>query len=90
MKPTQPGEVGAYYGAVMLLGKDDPSRVIATGREPILTATMDFEREGFVANVVFPTAVVERDERFLVYYGASDKYSGVVELDRAEVMARLE
>jgi predicted GH43/DUF377 family glycosyl hydrolase len=74
----------------MLLAKDDPARVLRTGRETMLTPTEEFEREGFVANVVFPTAVVENDERLLVYYGASDKYSAVVELDRGEVMATLE
>ena len=50
----------------------------------------DFEREGFVANVVFPTAVVEDHDRLLIYYGASDKYSAVAELDRVQVMATLE
>lgn len=90
LRPTVPGEVGAYFGAVMLLAKDDPARVLSTGREPILMPTTEFEREGFVSNVVFPTAVVEDDDRLLVYYGASDKYSAMVELDRAEVMGVLE
>jgi predicted GH43/DUF377 family glycosyl hydrolase len=90
LRPTVPGDVGAYFGAVMLLDKDDPARVLGIGREPVLTPTTDFEREGFVANVVFPTAVVEADERLLVYYGASDKYSAVVELDRADVMRIME
>jgi predicted GH43/DUF377 family glycosyl hydrolase len=90
LRPTAPGEVGAYFGAVMLLAKDDPASVLRTGRETILTPTQDFEREGFVANVVFPTAVVENDERLLIYYGASDKYSAVVELDRGDVIATLE
>jgi predicted GH43/DUF377 family glycosyl hydrolase len=90
LRPTLPGEVGAYFGAVMLLAKDDPSCVLRTGREAILTPTEEFEREGFVANVVFPTAVVENGDRLLIYYGASDKYSAVVELDRGQVMATLE
>jgi predicted GH43/DUF377 family glycosyl hydrolase len=89
-RPTVAGEVGAYFGATMLLARDDPSQVLATGREAVLTPSLEFEREGFVANVVFPTAVVENDDRLLVYYGASDKYSAVVELDRAEVMTTLE
>jgi predicted GH43/DUF377 family glycosyl hydrolase len=90
IRPTSPGEVGAYFGAAMLLAKDDPGRVLRTGREAILTPMEEFEREGFVANVVFPTAVVEKGDRLMVYYGASDKYSAVVELDRGEVMATLE
>lgn len=90
LRPTGPGEVGAYFGAVMLLAKDDPASVLRAGREPILVPTTRFEREGFVANVVFPTAVVELGESLLLYYGASDKYTAVAELDRREVIATLE
>jgi predicted GH43/DUF377 family glycosyl hydrolase len=90
LRTTVAGEVGAYFGAAMLLDKDDPSRVIATGREPILTPTENFEREGFVANVVFPTAVVPVGEWMLIYYGASDKYTGVVEMSCGDVSGTLE
>jgi len=90
LRPTIAGEVGAYFGAAMLLAKDDPARVLRTGREPVLTPSLEFEREGFVANVVFPTAVVEQGESLLIYYGASDKYSAVVEISRADLLAALE
>lgn len=89
-RPIAPQEVGAYFGAAMLLAKDDPARVLRTGREPVLTPDLEFEREGFVANVVFPTAVVEKDDRLLIYHGASDKYSAVVEMERDEVRGVLE
>jgi predicted GH43/DUF377 family glycosyl hydrolase len=90
LRTTVPGDVGAYFGAAMLLDRDDPTRVVATGREPILTPTEEFEREGFVANVVFPTAVVPNDDQLLIYYGASDKYTGVVEMSQADISATLE
>lgn len=70
----------------MLLASDDPAHVIRAGHEPILTPDLDFEQEGFVANVVFPTGVVDDDDRLLIYYGASDKYTAVVELSFAEVL----
>jgi predicted GH43/DUF377 family glycosyl hydrolase len=38
---------------------------------------LDFETRGFVDNVVFPTAVVERGEQYLCYYGAADENVGV-------------
>jgi beta-1,2-mannobiose phosphorylase / 1,2-beta-oligomannan phosphorylase len=90
LRTIVPGQVGAYFGAAMLLDKADPSRVIATGREPLLTPTEEFEREGFVANVVFPTAIVPESDRMLIYYGASDKYTGVVEMSQADISATLE
>lgn len=85
-RPPAGGEVGAYFGAAMLLASDDPAHVIRAGHEPILTPDLDFEQEGFVANVVFPTGVVDDDDRLLIYYGASDKYTAVVELSFAEVL----
>ena len=88
-RPTAAGGVGAYFGATMLLAKDDPSRLLRTGHEPVLTPSLEFEQEGFVANVVFPTGVVEQDDRLLIYYGASDKYSAVVEMSRAELLGVL-
>jgi predicted GH43/DUF377 family glycosyl hydrolase len=89
LSPAARGDVGAYFGAAMLLAKDNPAQVLRTGREPIMTPTLDFEREGFVQNVVFPTGVVEVDDRLLIYYGASDAYSAVVEMSRADVLGAL-
>jgi beta-1,2-mannobiose phosphorylase / 1,2-beta-oligomannan phosphorylase len=84
--PEVVGEVGAYCGGAMLLAKDDPSRVVKVGREPILEPQLEFEQEGFVAQVVFPTAVLEEDDRLLIYYGASDKYCAMAEVSRHDVM----
>ncbi len=81
--------VGAYCGAAMLLDLHDPAHVLKVGREPILEPQQQFENEGFVQNVVFPTAILEDQDRFLIYYGASDTYCGMAELSRADVMHSL-
>ena len=88
-RPEAHGEVGAYCGAAMLLASENPSRILGVTREPILEPQMEFEREGFVAKVVFPTGVIEENERLLIYYGASDKYSALVEVARADLLAAL-
>ena len=49
----------------------------------------DFETDGFVPNVVFPTGIVERDGTLLVYYGAADTCTGVVGYERDELLASL-
>jgi predicted GH43/DUF377 family glycosyl hydrolase len=85
-QPTRVGDVGAYYGAAMLLDIDDPARVIARARGPILSPVEDFETAGFVNHVVFPTAAVESGDDLLVYYGASDMYTGVVGLSRRQLL----
>jgi predicted GH43/DUF377 family glycosyl hydrolase len=88
-RPERVGEVGAYCAGAMLLAKDDPGRVLKVTREPILQPEEDFEKEGFVNQVVFPTGVVEQDDRLLIYYGASDKYCAMVELATADVLRAL-
>src|SRR3954453_5858223 len=88
-QPQVVGEVGAYCGGAMLLAKDEPSRVVKVSTEPILEPQLDFEKEGFVAKVIFPTGVLEDDNRLLIYYGASDKYCAMAEVSRHDVMSGL-
>ena len=63
-----------YKAGVALLDLDDPSRVIARGKEYLMAPSEDYERVGDVPNVVFVTSVIpdcERDEVRL-YYGGAD------------------
>lgn len=85
-RPQVVGEVGAYCGGALLLAPNDPSQVIKVGREPILEPEFDFEQEGFVDRVVFPTGVLMEDGKLLVYYGASDKYCAMTELRLDDVL----
>tara|TARA_R110002049_G_scaffold4601_5_gene32283 strand:+ start:401967 stop:403052 length:1086 start_codon:yes stop_codon:yes gene_type:complete len=71
------GAVGAYSAGLVLLGRDDPGRVLARSRQPIMVPTTTYEASGFVPGVVFPMAMVESDasaagECIDVYYGAAD------------------
>jgi predicted GH43/DUF377 family glycosyl hydrolase len=83
------GEVGAYSAGAMLLDRDNPARILQRSHEPIMQPTAGFEQSGFVSNVVFPTALVERGETLHVYYGAADTCTGVVEFSRKELLAAL-
>ncbi len=89
-RPEKVGEVGAYCGGAMLLAKEDPEKVLRVSYQPILEPQMEFEKEGFIAEVVFPTGVVEEEDRLLVYYGASDKYCAMAEVLRRDVMRALQ
>jgi beta-1,4-mannooligosaccharide/beta-1,4-mannosyl-N-acetylglucosamine phosphorylase len=71
-----------YQAGVCLLDLQDPSRVIARGRNNILEPREPYELIGQVPNVVFPTGLVvdALDERGFagpwsaarLYYGAAD------------------
>jgi beta-1,4-mannooligosaccharide/beta-1,4-mannosyl-N-acetylglucosamine phosphorylase len=63
-----------YKAGVALLDLDDPSKVVARGKEYIMAPTEIYERLGDVPNVVFVTSAIpvsEKDE-IRLYYGGAD------------------
>jgi predicted GH43/DUF377 family glycosyl hydrolase len=88
-QPTRPGEVGMYSTGVLLLDRDDPSRILRRTPASIFEPTAAFERNGFVPDVVFPTGIIETGNSYLVYYGAADCGTAVVEFSREEVFSLL-
>jgi beta-1,2-mannobiose phosphorylase / 1,2-beta-oligomannan phosphorylase len=89
-QPTRPGEVGTYATGVLLLDPHDPARVLRRTATSIFEPTADFERHGFVPDVVFPTGIVESGPSYLIYYGAADSSTAVVEFSKGEVLESLE
>jgi beta-1,4-mannooligosaccharide/beta-1,4-mannosyl-N-acetylglucosamine phosphorylase len=63
-----------YSMGAALLDLDEPWRVLARGRDYLLSPQVSYEQVGDVPNVVFPcAALVDRDaDRLSVYYGAAD------------------
>jgi beta-1,2-mannobiose phosphorylase / 1,2-beta-oligomannan phosphorylase len=86
----RPGDagVGTYSAGLLLLDSETPWRVLATSGA-IFVPEADYESTGFVPNVVFPTGVVEQGDKILVYYGAADTCTAVVELSRQEMLDSL-
>ncbi|MFW5750892.1 MAG: hypothetical protein ACOCZK_04505 [Planctomycetota bacterium] len=82
-------ETGAYVAAALLLDLEDPTRVIATTPEPLIAPTTAFERDGFLPDVIFPTALLDRGTRWAVVYGAADTSIGVLEIDKSDLEAAL-
>jgi predicted GH43/DUF377 family glycosyl hydrolase len=62
---------------------------LKSAAEPLLWPTESFERGGFVNDVVFPTGVVERDDQWLIFYGAGDACTAVARMRRDDVLATL-
>lgn len=88
-RPSEENRIGAYSAGVMLMDREDPSILIRQSGEAIMTPQEDFETQGFVSHVVFPTAFVDRGETLLVYYGASDTFTGVVEFSKQDIVGSL-
>jgi len=89
-RSRRPGDPGVYSAGAMLLAHDDPGRILRKSVAPLLMPEADFEREGFVPNVVFPTGIVADGRTLLIYYGACDTSSAVVRMSLDEVLASLD
>ena len=83
------GKVGAYSAGALLLDLKNPSRVLHRSRQPVFGPETDFERNGFVPNVVFPTGIIGRGDAIDVYYGAADTFTAVAEISSGDVLASL-
>ncbi len=67
-----------------LLDSADPTRVICRQSEPILEPELEWERVGWVPNVVFSCGQVVAGGVVYVYYGAADTSIGVAAADLAD------
>ena len=90
IQPQRPGDVGQYAAAAMLLDLMNPRRIAGLSPRPVMRAEADFERSGFLPDIVFPTALVGRRNELDVYYGAADTATGVARYSLDELLATAE
>jgi predicted GH43/DUF377 family glycosyl hydrolase len=88
-KPGKDGRHLCYSAGAMVLAKEDPRLIRYRSPQPVLTPELPQERQGIVANVVFPTGIDRRDDlglpdRIDVYYGMADNRIGVARLNVPE------
>lgn len=62
-----------YTTAVALLDINNPIKVIARLPYPLFEPELEYELNGVVNNVVFPTGTALFDDTLYIYYGAADK-----------------
>lgn len=74
------GSPHVYSLGALLLDADEPSRVIARSRQPILKPEAPYERSGFFGGVVFTCGVLAEGDVVRVYYGAADGVTAVADI----------
>jgi len=87
--PGEDAQGLCYSAGVMVLSQEHPRVIRYRSAEPVLRPELPQERDGTIANVVFPTGIDRRDDlgmpdRFDVYYGMADMRIGVARLDVPE------
>ena len=75
-----------YRMGLALLDLEDPLRVIARTKHPVLEPEADYELFGDVDNVVFPEGAAVIDGVLHVYYGAADKVIGLATAKLTDVL----
>jgi predicted GH43/DUF377 family glycosyl hydrolase len=71
---TNPQDPASGYSlGAMLLDLEDPTRVIARSKSPILKPTKWYEND-HKPNVVYASAAVVKDGTLFIYYGGGDKH----------------
>ena len=78
--------MGTYSAGALLLDPEMPQRVIRRSREAISEPEAAFETIGFAPDVLFPTGLIQRRESLLVYYGAADTSTAVVEFSLSDLL----
>ena len=78
-----------YHACAALLDKENPLRVIGRLHEPLFSPTEEWETQGFVSNVVFPTGTALFGDTLYIYYGAADKRIAVASVSLSELIAEM-
>lgn len=80
---------GEYKVGALLLDLENPEKIIARTKEPIMEPERDYETQGFYAGCVFPTGAVVVGGILHVYYGAGDKYCCLATCELSELVDHL-
>lgn len=81
----RPSGVGSYCAGAALMDLDNPQKVIGRCSQLLVPET-EYERHGFMPDVVFPTGIVSHGDTIHVYYGAADQCTAVTELRLHDVL----
>lgn len=78
-----------YRVGAFLLDLKDPERILGRTIHPLLEPIEDYEKEGYVRNVVFPCGAVVRNDFVYLYYGGADSYVCVARAPLKEILSRI-
>lgn len=78
-----------YHAKAALLHLEKPEIEIARLPYPLFSPNKEWEMEGVVNNVVFPTGHARFGNELYLYYGAADKHIAVAKLDITDLLCEL-
>ena len=82
------GPMRVYCIGALLLDLEDPSRVIASLRDPLISP-QEGEREGYVPNVVYSCGGLVHADTLIIPHGLADSAVGIAAVDLPGLLERL-
>lgn len=79
-----------YHASAALLDLNNPQKELARLSEPLISPSYQWEKEGVVKNIIFPSGAVVFDDTLYIYYGAADTRIGVASVKLSELLNELE
>jgi len=79
------GTMRQYSMGAMLLDLNNPTKVIARLKEPLLSPNEE-EREGYVPNVIYSCGALVHNDRLIIPYAMSDITSGIVTIQVKDLL----
>ncbi len=87
VEPMNKGRV--YHAGVALVDKKDPTKLIARLPKPLFSPDKEYESQGHVHNVVFPTGTALFGDDLYIYYGAADSTMAVASVRLESLLKEL-
>jgi predicted GH43/DUF377 family glycosyl hydrolase len=78
-----------YHASAALLDLKDPTKLIGRLNRPLFSPVEDWEKHGFVDNVVFPTGTAVFEKDLYIYYGTADKFVAVAKVNLNDLLEEL-
>jgi len=82
------GAMRKYCIGAVLLDLEDPSRIIARLEEPLIIPN-EYEREGYVPNVVYTCGALVHNGTLVIPYAVSDSTSGIATVEMKDLLSRM-
>jgi predicted GH43/DUF377 family glycosyl hydrolase len=95
---THKGWLEIYHGATkdnrycmgaILLDLEEPAKVIAKSKKPIMTPEASYEKEGFFGDVIFGCGGIVKGDELTMYYGVSDTSMAGCTMKISEILDQL-
>ncbi len=83
-------ETNRYCLGAVLLDAEEPWKVLARSRKPILEPQTGYEMEGFFGNVIFNCGLLAEEGMLKIYYGVSDTSIAYCQMPIQDVLDNLQ